>query len=351
VNNRGSATAARTYAARLMAPGAALAIPRLSRDCLDPFCPAGDRKSFLLARTLLQTGIGDPQDWHDSQRDALQFMARTIERAAERFDRRAIDPVAHTQVSLGTNPVSSSWGDPEQDPDRVFLSVEATRISVIYLRPTFDLLGRADKRLPATFYRMLMAGVSRKILCYDESEAARYLEYRMEDYEELAAAGEESLEKPQSLEEAKGPWLSKDLKPYARLQVSEIIQALRPGSRARRIMGAAAELLVLSRRRKPHRPDWRVLEEYVSQSWYTLPFTILAFHRNDIVLQAFASDEESWMNAGDEPCPGFFTIMRPGDPVSVKEAFDELRHFLSMLEAFGRLLSLLPGADLLEVED
>ena len=106
-NNRGSATSARKYAARLMAPGAALAIPRLSRDCLDPFCPAGDRKSFLLARTLLQTGIGDAQDWHDSQRDALQFMARTIERAAERFDRRAIDPVAHTQVSLGTNPVLS----------------------------------------------------------------------------------------------------------------------------------------------------------------------------------------------------------------------------------------------------
>jgi hypothetical protein len=60
-------------------------------------------------------------------------MARTIERAAEPFDRRVIDPVAHVHVSLGTNPVSSGWGDPEQDPDRVFLSVEATLISVIYL--------------------------------------------------------------------------------------------------------------------------------------------------------------------------------------------------------------------------
>jgi len=38
------------------------------------------------------------------------------------------------------------------------------------------------------------------------------------------------------------------------------------------------------------------------------------------------------------------------DQVSVNEAFDHLRHFLYMLEAFGRLLSLLPGADLLEVE-
>jgi hypothetical protein len=333
-----------------MAPGAALEVPRLSRGCLDAFCPAGDRRSFLLARTLLQTEIGDPQDWQDSHRNAVQFMARTIERAAERFDRRAIDPVAHIHVSLGTNPVSLGWGDPEQDPDRVFLSVETSRISVIYLRPAFDLLGKADKRLPATFYRMLMSGVSGRILCYDELEAARYVEYRLEDYAELEAAGEEGLEKPQSLEEAKGRWLSKDLKPYARLQVPEIIQALRRGSRAHRIMEAAAKLLVLSRCRKPHRPDWRVLEEYVSQSWYTLPFTILAFHENDIVLQAFRSDEESWMSGGDEPCPAFFSIMRPDDPVSVEEAFDELRHFLSMLEAFGGLLSLLPGADPLEVE-
>jgi hypothetical protein len=42
--NRGFVTAARACAARLMVPGAALEIPRLSRGCLDPFCPAGDRK-------------------------------------------------------------------------------------------------------------------------------------------------------------------------------------------------------------------------------------------------------------------------------------------------------------------
>jgi hypothetical protein len=146
---------------------------------------------------------------------------------------------------------------------------------------------------------------------------------------------EEGLEKPQALEEAKGRWLSKESKPCARPQVPEINQALRRGSRARRIMEAATKLLVLSRRRKPHRPDWEVLEEYVSQSWFTLPFTILAFHENDIVLQAFASDEESWMSGGDEPCPAFFTTMRPDDPVSVQEAFEELRHFLSMLETFA----------------
>jgi len=92
-------------------------------------------------------------------------------------------------------------------------------------------------------------------------EAARYREYRLEDYVELEAAGEEGLERPQSLEEAKGRWLSKALP-----EVSEIIQALRPGSRACRIMETAAKQLVLSRRRKPHAPTggvWKNLAELV----------------------------------------------------------------------------------------
>lgn len=79
--NRGSVTAARACAARLMAPGAALEILRLSRGTLDPFCPAGDRKSFLLARTLLLTGIGDAQDWQDSHGTPFNsWSARSSER-------------------------------------------------------------------------------------------------------------------------------------------------------------------------------------------------------------------------------------------------------------------------------
>jgi hypothetical protein len=47
----------RACAARLMVPGAALAIPRLSRGCLDAFCPAGDRKSFLLIDAIAVVGL------------------------------------------------------------------------------------------------------------------------------------------------------------------------------------------------------------------------------------------------------------------------------------------------------
>jgi hypothetical protein len=69
------------------------------------------------------------------------------------------------------------------------------------------------------------------------------------------------------------------------------------------------------------------------------------------VCQAFENDEQDWMNAGEDPCPAFFTVIDPNDPRSVTAAFEELKHFLSMLEALGKLWALLPGADLLEVEN
>ena len=283
--------------------------------------------------------------------DAIRFMTKTLERVAKPFDQRAIDAVAHTGLTLGTNPVSSSWREPEQDTSRVFVTVEATHISVVYLRPTFGLLGKVHERLPATFYRLLKSAVSERILCYDEAEAVRYLDYRMEEYAELEAEGETGIEKPQSVEDAKERWLSAGLKPFSKREIPQIVAGLRCGSRARRIMEAALDLAGVSQQKRPYRPDWRILEDSVSNEWFTLPFTILAFHEQNIVCQAFESDERSWAEGGDEPCPAFFAVMRPDEPDSVKQAFGHLNHFLSVLEALGRLLALLPGCDLLEQEN
>ena len=346
-----SRAAARACAARLMPLVSGTEIPKLPLGCLEPFQPSGgDAQGLVLVRTLLKTGIGRPDDWTNSGHDPIRFMIRTIEQAAKRFDNRAIDAVAHTMVTLGTNPASSSWREPEQDSSRVFVAVEATHISVAYLRPTLDLLGKVHERLPATFYRLLMSGVCERILCYDEAEAARYFDYRMEEYAELEAEGATGLEKPQSVDDAKGPWLAPRLRPFSRRQIPQVIAGLRRGSRARRIMNATFDLVSVSRRKKPYRPDWRVLEDCISNEWFTLPFTILAFHEQDIVCQAFESDERSWMEGGDEPCPAFFAVMRPDDPESVMQAFGHLNDFMSVLEALGRLLALLPRCDLLEVE-
>jgi hypothetical protein len=206
-----SSASARACAARLMAPGTALDVPRLAPGCLDTFRPrttyAG---AFTLAENLLLARIGTPDDWQLSNGDPVNFMLHTVEKTGAAFDRHLIDSVAHTNIVFGTYPSASGWREPEgQNPSRVFIAVEATHISIIYLRQTLELLANVDARLPVTFYRMLRDAVAGWILCYDESAVESYYEYRLESYEEAKASGEDEkgLEKPQTIEDANSPGL------------------------------------------------------------------------------------------------------------------------------------------------
>ena len=141
-----------------MARGTALAVPRLALAALEPFQPFNTYSgAFGLARNLLLAGVGRPEDWEAAKGDPVAFMLRTVERTVAGFNRKAIDGVAHADILFGTSPYISSWHEKEYEtPDRVFLAVEATHISIVYIRPTLELLAKAHPRLPATFYRMLL---------------------------------------------------------------------------------------------------------------------------------------------------------------------------------------------------
>jgi hypothetical protein len=333
-----------------MASGQALAVPRLAAGALEPIQPRPAYSgAFGLARNLLLAGIGLPEDWERSKADPIAFMLRTVESAAEGFSRKAIDGVAHVDVLFGTSPYISSWHEREyENPDRVFLAVEATHISIVYLRPTLELLAKAHPRLPATFYHLLLEGVSSWILCYDESACEAFYEWRMESYQEAEESGEDGLEKPQSIASAKGPWLAKRLKPLPPAKVDEAIPLLDSTAQSRRILDSTRRVHALGQARKRTRPYCDMWDEYYPNGSFSIPFTILAFHEQDLVCQAFQSDEEDWMNGGEQQSPAFATAFDPKDPESISAGFDEFRHFLRMMEALGELLTLLPGCDVLE---
>jgi len=341
---------ARQRASLLMAPGPALTLPRLAGAALEPFQPrTAYSGAFGLARNLLLAEVGRPEDWEESKGDPVAFMLRTVERAAAGFSRKAIDGVAHTDILFGTSPYISSWHEREcETPDRVFLAVEATHISIVYLRPTLELLAKGHPLLPATFYRMLVESVGSWILCYDESACEAFYEWRMEAYEEAQQSGEEGLEKPQSIATAKGPWLAKRFKPLPAAKIDAAIESLKSSTQARRILDAARQLRAISKARERTRPYCDMWDEYYPNGSFSVPFTILAFHEQDLVCQAFQGDEEDWMNGGEQQSPAFAIAFDPKDPESVAAGFEEFRHFLRMMEALGELLVLLPGCDVLE---
>lgn len=345
-----SRASARGCASRLMADGPALEIPRLACGALEPFQPRQTYSgAFGLARNLLISGVGTPEDWEKAIGDPVNFMLRTVERAAAGFNRQAIDGVAHIDVLFGTSPYISSWHEKEyESPDRVFLAVEATHISVVYLRPTLELLGNVHPWLPATFYRILQEGLSSWVLYYDESAAEAFYEWRMESYEEARESGEEGLEKPQDIATAKGPWLSKKFKPLPENRIDEIIGPLKHRPKERRIIEGARKLQMLAKSRKRTRPYCDVWDEYYPNGSFSVPFTIVAFHEQDLVCQAFQSDEEDWMNGGEQQSPAFAVAFNPADPSAIAAGFEEFRHFLRVLEVLGELMALMPGCDVLE---
>jgi hypothetical protein len=170
----------------------------------------------------------------------------------------------------------------------------------------------------------------------------------MESYQEARESGEEGLERPQSIKSAKGPWLAKRLKPLPPSQIEAAMQSLRIRSQARRILEAARRLQILSKVRERQRPYCDMWDEYYPNGSFSVPFTILAFHEQDLVCQAFQSDEEDWMNGGEQQSPAFATAFSPNDRESIITGVEELRHFLRMMEALGELLELLQGCDVLE---
>jgi PRTRC genetic system protein F len=333
-----------------MAPGPAVTVPRLAPAALEPFQPSNTYSGAVgLARNLLLAGVGHQEDWEVAKGDPVAFMLRTVERTVAGFNRKLIDGVAHVDILFGTSPYISSWHEKEyENPDLVFLAVEVTQISIVYLRPTLELLAKAHPRLPATFYRTLLGGVCSWILAYDESACEAFYEWRLEAYQEAKESGEEGLEKPQSIEKAKGPWLTGKYKPLPAAKAHAVIEALRPGAQVRAILDAARRLQTLAKARERTRPYCDMWDEYYPNGSFSVPFTILAFHEQDLVCQAFQSDEEDWMNGGEQQSPAFATAFSPNDPDSIANGFEEFRHFLRMMEALGELLALLPGCDVLE---
>jgi hypothetical protein len=333
-----------------MAAGTALTVPRLAIAALEPFQPSSTYSGAVgLARNLLMAGVGRPDDWELAKGDPVAFMLRTVEHTVAGFNRKAIDGVAHVDILFGTSPYISSWHEKEyESPDRVFLAVEATQISIVYLRPTLELLAKVHPRLPATFYRTLLEGVYSWILSYDESACEAFYEWRLQAYQEAKESGEEGLEKPQNIETAKGPWLARRHKPLSTTKADAVIEAIKPGSQARAIFDAARCLHTLAKARERTRPYCGMWDEYYPNGCFSVPFTILAFHEQDLVCQAFQSDEEDWMNGGEQQSPAFATAFSPNDPDSIANGFEEFRHFLRMMEALGDLLALLPGCELLE---
>jgi len=138
-----SRAAARECAARLMASGPALPVPRLAVGCLEPFLPSNTYSGRLnWCATCCWLESDDPRIGSGRRRSGRVHAPNCgahCRRLQPQGDRCGC-PHRHP---IRDQPYISGWHEKEYgDPGRVFLAVEATQISIVYLRPTLELLGR-----------------------------------------------------------------------------------------------------------------------------------------------------------------------------------------------------------------
>jgi len=117
-----------------------IAVPRLAVGCMEPFLPSNTHSgAFELARNLLLAGVGQPEDWERSKGDPVAFMLQTVEHTPPTSIARRSMPVAHTDILFGTSPYISNWQEKQYERSGPgVLAVEATHISIVYLRPTLE---------------------------------------------------------------------------------------------------------------------------------------------------------------------------------------------------------------------
>ncbi|HEV2416502.1 MAG TPA: hypothetical protein VGX94_01730 [Terriglobia bacterium] len=316
--------------------GSAL-LPRLDRVAVKRQIAGEDPRAIVLARTLTELGIADPNDW---QRSVSGYVHRTLDRWIRQHGRDVVRDEFSLDATLSntTDPSSSE----DLDPNLLYLTVGANAAGYFVLGPTVDLLKPADPRLPVTFYHLLVDAVGRWVRVYDYRDALERVEMWKNWIEGEANAEEYEIPEvggsiPAAMKE----------KPLSIEALRRLITSLQD-ERIRRLLDAAVNLDRISRASSPPEISESTREAFMDAN-PPLPGLVVSFKRQDAIMGCFDEESETMLEVTPEPC--FLAEINPQDTRSVRRAFDSLAALSMTLTAASRLARLLPGNSETEAQD
>lgn len=312
-------------------------LPRLDRVAVERQIAGEDPRAIVLARTLTELGIADPNDWQQSVSD---YVHRTLDRWIRQHGRDVVRDEFSLDATLSNTPDPSSSED--LDPNLLYLTVGANAAGYFVLGPTFDLLEPADPRLPVTFYHLLVDAVGRWVRVYDYRDALERVEM-WKDWIEGEANAEE-YEIPEV--EGSIPAAMKE-KPLSIEALRRLITSLQD-ERIRRLLEAAVNLDRISRAPSPPEISESTREAFMDAN-PPLPALLISFKRQDAITGCFDEESEAMLEVTPEPC--FLAEINPRDARSVRQAFGSLATLSKTLAAASRLAGLLPGHNEMETQD
>jgi hypothetical protein len=221
--------------------------------------------------------------------------------------------------------------NPRLSPDEVKALYAA---GYIVIGGTVEMLGRIHRRLPVTFYDLVIGAVNRWMRAYDYRDALERVEMWREWAEGEGGADQYEIPDVESCIPAE--MKEEPLKAGAlRDLISQVHDDYLRG-----LIEAALTLDRISQRlQRPEISD--ETREAFMDSNPPLPALLVSFKHNDSIVGVFEEEGQAMLEACPEP--SFIVEIDPGNALSVRRAFDALAVLCETMAAASRLAALLPG--------
>jgi hypothetical protein len=322
-------------AANLMGTCNQLVLPRLDGVTTEHHLHLDAPRSIALAASLLRLNVAIAEDWEKAGQDSIAYIEVSLARWIDSHGGKAIRRRFAFHVTLASRLDEFSQEDAdERRGNRLYLVVEPESAAYVILGPTLELLEKIDRRLPVTFFRLLVEGLGKWVRTYDYRDAEEHVEMLREWCE-----GDENQEThefpnvpgcvPTSMKEA----------PLGREGLHQLQKGLQ-GSAAGQLLARAMDLQRISNRAE--RPAFTDdMREQLEDANPPLPGMLAVFSPSDAIEACF--DDEAQYAAEVPPEPNLIIPVVSDDATTVRTAFQTLGVVCETLAAASSLIDLMPG--------
>ena len=329
-----TAPARNVSAADLMPIGTGVVLPQLAGIEPELQWVSDDRSLVTLAKSLVELGIAAPEDWARCDKNPSRYVLQTTHRWLEKHGARSIRRRFDLHLTIADAILACP--DRAAQEHGLFLIVDPDSAGYVVLKPSIELIGSLDKRLPASLFHSLLGGMNAWIRTYDYRDAEEQAEILRE------WASSEGNPDGYELPDVEGctPRSLKE-RPLGPERIRKALSAANDPV-ARRLVEAMLRLNAVSQRYKRPRMSEEV-QEQLSDCNPPLPCLVAVFSEHDAIEGCF--DEESQNAYEVEPQPNLIIPIDVRSAASVKSAFESMKGFCRTMAAAAALLDVMPGND------
>ena len=327
-------TARLATTACLIASGSHSATPHLNGVPPRHQMAFGIQPAARLGLSLLEAGIADPSDWDVREKNALEFVERTLRRWAKKNGGEEISTEFDVAFALVSDlePYAEEGSSTTLARD-MFMVLEPETAGYVVLGPLLRDLNTIHNRLPVTFVSLFTASLNRWVRVYDYRDAEDRVEMLREWYEGDPEA--EQVELP----DVKGatPSFLSNRKPIQEKSLEKLAEETRDKT-LQAILRGVLQLSAASRKAK--RPEiGPEASDRLADSNPPLPALLAVFEKQDAIEGCFDEEAQGMMECPPEP--NVIIPLRIADVDAVKAAFGIAEVVCDVLTQASRLIKLI----------